>query len=84
MRLAFVAVTQASDTQPCRSAGHCYLLGRDELLRLVEELTRETQPASRSNAEELAKSAEPPPDNEPSAAEPAGRTVLSAYGLLGN
>lgn len=84
VKLAFVAVIQPSDTQPCRSAGHCYLLGQDELLRLVEELKREMHPTRHSKVEVAPQIGEPPSDDEPSVSEPAGRSVLSAYGLFGN
>ncbi|MGY8526629.1 hypothetical protein [Paracidovorax citrulli] len=82
VKLAFVAVTDDAEEGETKVAGHSYQISEQELRRLIDELSRELDPARRSLLGE--RSTEVVAANETPAAEASPRTVLSAYGLLGN
>lgn len=79
--IAFVAVTDPPDTRPASAAGHSYQMGPHELRRLVEELSIEMDPERARAARDQANAAL---DGDNGTNESEVRTVLSAYGLLGN
>ncbi len=86
LALVFVTVVPGSETLPSKNAGQCYVLGQQEVQRLLSELGEQSANGHGESAAAVPAIA----PVEHATEEPAvvndgpARTVLSAYGLLGN